>query len=105
MANSWRDVTDCFSESQRHYRGTYMEMDEVYNESVEVSLFSAPDEKYEIYISYGRMYGTIYVKKENAYELREEVKRVLEREYKISKEPTDEFIDEFVEKYNLELDL
>jgi len=42
MANSWRDVTDCFSESQRHYRGTYMEMDEVYNESVEVSLFSAP---------------------------------------------------------------
>ena len=51
------------------------------------------------------MYGTIYVKKEKAYELREEVKRVLEREYKISKEPTDEFIDEFVEKYNLELDL
>ena len=99
MANSWRDVTDCFSESQRHYRGTYMEIDEVYDESVEVSLFSAPDEKYEIYISYGRMYGTIYVKKEKAYELREEV-----REYKISKEPTDECINEFSGKYRLELD-
>lgn len=104
MATGWRDVTDYFSESQRHYRGTYMEIDEVYDESVEVSLFSSPDEEYEIYISYGCMYGIIYVEKEKAYELREEVKQVLEREYKIRKEPTDEFIDEFAEKYKLKLD-
>ena len=68
-------------------------------------IFHADGEEYEIYISYGCMYGRIRVEKAKAYELREEIKQILEREYKVSKEPTDEFIDEFVEKYNLELDL
>lgn len=27
----WRDVTDYFSESQRHYNGKYLEQDEVYD--------------------------------------------------------------------------
>ena len=40
---------------------SYLEIDEVYDEKVEVSLFSSPDGIYELYISYGKMYGIIYV--------------------------------------------
>ncbi len=27
----WRDVTDYFTEEERHYNGKYLEEDEVYN--------------------------------------------------------------------------
>ena len=37
----------------------YLEIYAVYNEEVEVSLFSSPDSLFEIYISYGRLYGII----------------------------------------------
>lgn len=37
--NQWVDVTDTFSESRRHYRNTYLEICEVLNEEVEISLF------------------------------------------------------------------
>ena len=78
-----------------------MEIDEVYDECVEVSLFSSQKELYEIYVSYGRMYGIIYAEAEEAEAKREEVKSVLEKEYQKYKEPTAEFINEFVEKYKL----
>ena len=97
----WKDVTDFFSESQRYYKECYLEIDEVYDECVEVSLFSSQQGLYEIYVSYGCMYGIIYSEAEEAEAKREEVKAVLEKEYQKHKEPTDEFIDEFVEKYNL----
>lgn len=45
----WKNVTDTFSEEQRYYNGKYLEIDEVYNDEVEVSVFSADDEPYEIY--------------------------------------------------------
>ena len=45
----WRNVTEEFSERQRHYNGKYLEVDEVYDEAVEVSVFSAFGEPYEIY--------------------------------------------------------
>lgn len=34
----WKDVTEYFSEDARHYKETYLEIDEVLNEEVEVSL-------------------------------------------------------------------
>ena len=39
--NEWVNVTDSFSESQRHYKNTYLEICEVFDEVVEVSLFSS----------------------------------------------------------------
>lgn len=58
---------------------------------------------YEIYVSFGIMHGIIYVKKENAYSLKEEIKSVFEKEYCQNTEPSDEFINEFCEKYHVEL--
>ena len=99
----WKNVTKFFSEVQRHYKDTYLEIDEVYDEKIEVSLFSRQKGLYEIYISYGCLYGIIYAEAEKAVLLREEVKDVLAQEYQKHKEPTDEFIDEFCEKYKVNL--
>ena len=100
---SWKNVTNTFSEKRRHYRNTYLEICEVYDEAVEVSVFSSESQPYEIYVSYGRMYGVIYSNAEDAYAKLEEIKKVLEKEYKENKEPTDEFFEAFAEKYQLEL--
>lgn len=99
----WKEVTEFFSEDKRHYCDTYLEIDEVYDDCVEVSLFSTQEGPYEIYISYGRLYGIIYVAADEADLKREEVKKELEQEYQNCKEPTDEFINAFAEKYQLRL--
>lgn len=77
----WRDVTDCFSESERYYKDVYLKIDEVYDEVLEVSLFSSIDGPYKIYIRYGVMYGIIYVDASQAYNKREEIKQELQKEY------------------------
>ncbi|WP_373217780.1 hypothetical protein [Ruminococcus sp. 5_1_39BFAA] len=97
----WENVTHTFTEEQRHYKETYLEICEVYDGAVEVSLFSAVGAPYELYLSYGRMYGIVYVEKENADIKREEIKKELEQEYQRCKEPTGEFINDFAEKYKL----
>ena len=99
----WKNVTEYFTEERRHYNGKYLEIDEVYDDIVEVSLFSSNDELYEIYISYGIMCGIVYVEKEKAYNLREEIKEILAKEYQINKEPTDEFIGKFSNKYEISI--
>lgn len=38
---NWRNITNTFSEERRHYSNTYLEICEVYDEAVEVSVFSA----------------------------------------------------------------
>ena len=81
----WKNVTDTFSEEQRHYNGKYLEIDEVYNDEVEVSVFSADDEPYEIYFSYDKYYGIVYAEKEKVYEIRDEMKQELQAEYDKSK--------------------
>ncbi len=96
----WKNVTDSFSEEQRHYKNTYMEICEVYDEVVEVSLFSSKTDPYEIYFSYGIMYGIIYVEKEDADAKREEIKIELQAEYQKSREPSDEFVTSFVKKHH-----
>ena len=55
----WENVTDTFSESRRYYKNTYLEIYEVFNEVVKVSLFSAVDQPYEIYFLFGIMNGFV----------------------------------------------
>lgn len=100
---TWRDVTETFSEDRRYYKDTYLEIDEVYNEEVEVSLFSAQEGPYEIYFSYGCLYGIIYVEADKADAKREEVKKELAQEYEKHKRPTGEFINSFCEKHQVSL--
>ena len=97
----WRNVTKTFSKAQRHYRNMYLEICEVFNDELEVSLFSSKVESYEIYFSYGIMYGIIYAEEENAALKYEEVKKELELEYRQRKEPSSEFINEFAEKHKV----
>ena len=99
----WKDVTNHFTEEERQYNDKYLEIDEVYDEVVEVSLFYSNDDIYEIYISYGIMCGIIYVEKEKAHNLREEIKEVLAKEYQTNKEPTDKFIERFSNKYEISI--
>jgi len=98
---SWDNVTGTFSDKQRHYKNMYLEICEVYDEILEVSLFSSIDDPYEIYFSYGRFYGIIYVEKDSAVGKYETVKNELKLEYCQRKEPTSTFIDEFAEKYRV----
>jgi len=100
---SWKNVTETFSNEQRHYKNTYLEKCEVYDGVVEVSLFSSADDLYEIYFSYGIFYGIIYVEEENALEKFEAVKEDLEPEYRQHKDPTATFINEFAKKHKVSL--
>lgn len=97
----WVNVTKFFSEKERHYSDTYLEIDEVYDENIEVSLFSSKVGFYEIYFSYGKLYGIIYAEEENAYLKREEIKKELVFEYQNHKEPTTDFINMFCEKHKV----
>ena len=56
-----------------------------------------------MYVSYGEMYGIIYVEAEKADSKHEEIKNELVQEYQKHKEPTGEFINAFCEKHKLEL--
>ncbi|NLB20368.1 MAG: hypothetical protein GX829_05995 [Clostridium sp.] len=97
----WKNMIDFFSEDERYYKNTYLEINEVYDEQIEVSLFSSRDEPYEIYFSYGIFYGIIYVDGKKAHSKREEVKSELVKEHHKHKEPTDEFINEFCKKHEV----
>ena len=99
----WVDVTDAFSEGARHYKDLYMEINEVFDDVVEVSLFSCEEGPYEIYFSYDIFYGIIYVEAAKAYEKREEVKKELEKEYRKHKKATDIFINSFAKKHDVQM--
>ena len=94
----WIDKTDTFEE--RCWKKRYLEICEVLDEKIEVNLYSCDDiNNYEIYVSYGVMYGIVYVHKDKAIELREEIKDLIYNDYiknGYSKDmPTDEFIRDF----------
>ena len=65
---SWKDVTDAFSDNERHWKGRYLEICEVANERIECSLFSCEDNDCEIYVNYGVMYGVSVPEQYIAYE-------------------------------------
>ena len=101
----WKDVTDTFSDERRHYHNTYMEICEVLGETIEISLFSSEEDLWEIYVSFGPMYGISYADVENAWEIREQMKHEIAEEYEKNKEkPSDSFINPFAEKYKLTIE-
>jgi hypothetical protein len=100
----WIDKTDTFEE--RRWKDKYLEICEVLDDKIEVNLYSCNDvNNYEIYVNYGIMYGIIYVHKDNAVKLREEIKKVIYDDYEKNgyneDKLTDEFINEFGKKYNI----
>jgi len=99
----WTDVTGTFSEEERYYKDTYLEKDEVYDMQVEVSQFSRQGGLYEIYVSYGLMYGIVYTEADRAASVCEAIKTDIEKVYDGSANPPDEFIDTFAQKYDLQL--
>jgi hypothetical protein len=100
----WIDKTNDFE--KREWKDKYLEICEVLDDKIEVNLYSCKDiENYEIYVSYGVMYGIIYTHKDNAVKLREEIKKVIYDDYLKNgysdDMPTDEFINNFYEKYHI----
>ena len=101
--NKWVDVTNTFSESERHYKNLYLELCEVFDDVVELSLFSCPEGPYEIYFTYDIFYGIVYVEATVAHEKRNEIKKELEMEYCKNKQATSDFINSFAAKYDVQL--
>ncbi len=100
----WEDKTDYFTEKERHYKDTYLEISEVLDNTIEASLFSSEVGDYEIYVCYGKMVGIVYANADEAESLRQQMKKDLEEEYKKSKEePSGDFINYFGNKYSLDL--
>lgn len=99
----WKDVTSYFTEEQRHYKNTYLEIDYVIDNKIELSLFSSKNDLYEIYVNFGIMYGIVYVEEKEANKVFYEIKDGIEKEYIKNGEPSDEFIREFDDKYGISL--
>ena len=45
----------------------------------------------------------VYTEKDNAYNLREEIKKILAKEYRTNKKPTAKFIEKFSNKYEISI--
>ena len=100
--SEWIDITNHFSDEERHYKHSYMEIDEVLDDIFDISLFSTKKEPYEIFVSYGIMFGVSYVDRDTAVEQRDQMKKELAEEYaRNGEEPSDDFISSFAEKYKL----
>ncbi len=102
----WVDKTDTFE--NRDWKDKHLVICEILDGKIEVNLYSCDDiNNYEIYVSYGVMYGIVYVHKDKAVELREEIKEFIYNDYiknGYSKDmPTDEFMNEFIERYNIQI--
>lgn len=100
----WIDKTDEFE--TRAWKDKYLVKCEVLDDKIEVNLYSCTDiNNYEIYVNYGVMYGIVYVHKDNAETLRDEIKDVIYKDYMengYSKDmPSGDFINNFGEKYNI----
>lgn len=101
---NWIDQTDTFE--RRDWKDKHLEICETLDDEIEVNLYSRDDiENYEIYVSYGVMYGIVYVHKDKAWDLREEIKKVIYDDYLKNgydpDMPSAEFINSFGEKYHI----
>ena len=102
----WIDKTDTFEE--RKWKDKYLEICEVLDDKIEVNLYSCEDiNNYEIYVSYGIMYGIVYVHKNVAVRLQKGIKQVIYNDYMKNGYsevmPADEFINHFDTKYNIQI--
>ena len=101
---NWIDKTDDFE--TRDWKDKHLIQCEILDDKIEVNLYSCADiNNYEIYVSYGIMYGIVYAHKDNAEALREEIKEVIYNDYITNgysdDMPSDDFIHKFSEKYNI----
>lgn len=101
--SEWINETDAFSEGQRHYKDTYLENCEVLDDKIEASVFSRETGPYEIYFSFGKMYGIVYTDADKAYDIREQMKADIEKEYRKNGEPSSDFINSFCDKYDVQI--
>ena len=44
MEKEWKDITNYFSEKQRHYNGKYLVVDYLLDEEIEVQLYEVEEE-------------------------------------------------------------
>lgn len=100
----WKDVTDTFDEESRHWRGRYMEICEVAGDKIECSLFSCEDDDWEIYFSFGIMYGVVYATAKEARKKRQAIMKDIAEEYsKNGEKPSGEFMNSFDKKYHVDI--
>lgn len=110
----WIDVTNTFTEERKHYNGVYLEFSNVYVDGecdaddvdeesaiIEVCYYSSETKPYEIYFTFGKMFGIIYTNEKDGRSLVEKVKDELVKEYEKNKEPSNSFINTFCEKYDV----
>lgn len=102
MKKQWLDVTDNFSEEERHYKKTYLEISEVYGDDMEVGLFTSDEVDNEIYFSWDYFYGVIYAEKEKVHALWKTVKKELQEEHDRTEKPEEDFVNAFAEKYKVD---
>jgi len=101
--SKWVDVTNTFSDKSRYYKNLFLEICEVYDNVVELSLFTSTEEPYEIYFSYDIFYGIVYVEATTAHEKFSEMKKELEIEYRKNKKATNKFINNFASKHDVKM--
>lgn len=102
---AWRNVTEDFSEEQRHYKNLYLEECEVLDGRVEVSLFVAdlPEDDCEVYFSFGNFYGIVYASVDDARDKFEAIRREIEEERAKNGEPSSDFINSFCKRHGVAL--
>ena len=105
MAKEWKDVTNYFSESRRHYNGKYLELDLVLEEKYEIQRYVVIDgdfeADYEIFVNVGKYYGSIYTNEPDR--VFEEVKNEIYKESFKKNKFNVKFYEKLRDKYGLGL--
>ncbi len=101
----WKDVTKTFEEERRYYRNTYLEKCEILSDDIEVSKFIAlsDNEKDEIYVNFDILNGVTYVCKNETDTRYRQIKREIKAEYLKNKKPSEDFVNSFAKKYDLDI--
>lgn len=104
MEKEWKDVTNYFSEKQRHYNGKYLELDLVIDNIAEIQLYRVINTsefpgKYEIFVNLGDRYGSLY--KDDPYETFEAIKKELYDESFKENKFSHEFYSKLSKKYGI----
>lgn len=101
----WINVTEEFSEEQRHYKNLYLEECEVLDGRVEVSIFVAdlPGDDCEVYFSFGIFYGIVYASVADVRDKFETIRREMEDEWTKNGEPSPDFIKSFCKRHGVAL--
>lgn len=98
----WENKTGCFSEWQRWYKGLYLEIDFVYDDKMEISLFTGlPGNRVEIYCNLGWHTYVVRVSREEAEKLFPKLQDEMVKMYEEDPGFSEENLKKFKEKYHL----